>query len=158
MMPSRRLSDEIKQTKPFASLAEEAFLNLQRTAEALARVGTETLKAYGITGTQYNVLRILRGAEPNGLPCTEIGERMVTRDPDVTRLLDRLDRQGLVTRERSAEDRRVVTTRITSKGLELLASLDEPMSAMHQRQLAHMSDGELESLIDALQTARANVD
>jgi DNA-binding MarR family transcriptional regulator len=157
-MPSRRLSDEIKQTKPFSSLAEEAFLNLQRTAEALARNSAETLKGYGITGTQYNVLRILRGAEPNGLPCTEIGERMVTRDPDVTRLLDRLDRQGLVTRERSAEDRRVVTTRITGKGLELLASLDEPMNAMHQSQLSHMSDSALESLIDALQTARANVD
>jgi DNA-binding MarR family transcriptional regulator len=157
-MPSRRLSDEIKQTKPFASRAEEAYLNLQRTAEALARNAAETLKGHGITGTQYNVLRILRGAEPNGLPCTEIGERMVTRDPDVTRLLDRLDRQELVTRERSAEDRRVVTTRITGKGLELLATLDEPMNTMHKRQLAHMSDTELEALVDALQTARANID
>jgi DNA-binding MarR family transcriptional regulator len=157
-MPPRRLSDEIKQTKPFANLAEEAYLNLQRTSEALTRNLSETLKAYGVTGTQYNVLRILRGAEPVGLPCSEVASRMVTRDPDVTRLLDRLDKQGLVTRERSAEDRRVVTTRITPKGLELLAGLDRPIAEMHQRQLAHMDDDQLRALIDGLQTARERVD
>ena len=157
-MSPRRLSDEIKQTKPFPSLAEEAYLNLHRTAEALGRNLSETLKAYGVTGTQYNVLRILRGAEPDGLPCSEIAASMVTRDPDVTRLLDRLDKQGLVTRERSAEDRRVVTTRITDKGMELLASLDRPISETHQRQLAHMDDGQLQLLIDALQLARDRVD
>jgi DNA-binding MarR family transcriptional regulator len=157
-MPPRRLSDEIKQTKPFASLAEEAYLNLQRTAEALGRNLTETLKSFGVTGTQYNVLRILRGAEPDGLPCSEVAARMVTRDPDVTRLLDRLDKQGLVTRERSAEDRRVVTTRITGKGLELLASLDQPITETHQQQLAHMDESQLRSLIDALQLARERID
>lgn len=153
-MPAKRLSDEIQQTKPFSSLAEEAFLNLQRTAEALDRNLSETLKSFGITGTQYNVLRILRGAEPQGLPCSEIASRMVTRDPDVTRLLDRLDKGGLVTRERSAEDRRVVTTRITTRGLELLASLDRPVADVHRRQLAHMDERALQALIDALQTAR----
>jgi len=157
-MPVKRLTDEIKQTKPFSSLAEEAFLNVKRTAEALERNLSETLKSFGVTGTQYNVLRILRGAEPDGLPCGEIAARMVTRDPDVTRLLDRLDKGGLVTRERSAEDRRVVTTRITARGLELLASLDRPVADVHRRQLAHMDARALQSLIDALQTARAHTD
>lgn len=152
-----RLSDEIKQTKPFASRSEEAFLNLQRTAEGLARGVAEELKAYGVTATQYNVLRILRGAEPHGLPCSEIAERMVTRDPDVTRLLDRLAKLELVTRERSSEDRRVVTTRVTGKGLELLDRLDAPVGELHERQLGHLTDAQLDALIDLLQQARERV-
>lgn len=151
---TRTLADEIKQTKPFSSLAEEAFLNLQRTAEALVRGSAETLKPFGITGTQYNVLRILRGAGPEGLPCSEIGERMVTRDPDVTRLLDRLEKQHFITRTRSDEDRRVVNTRITKKGLDLLEKLDTPMTEIHTRQLGHMSRESLLSLIESLQIAR----
>ena len=91
-----RLQKEIRQTKPFASLEEEIFLNLQRTAEVLMRRLTEELKPSDLTPTQYNVLRILRGAEPDGLPCREISARMVTHDPDVTRLLDRLEKRGLV--------------------------------------------------------------
>ena len=153
----RSLADEIKQTKPFSSLAEEAFLNIQRTAEALVRSSSETLKPYGITGTQYNVLRILRGAGAEGLPCSEIGERMVTRDPDVTRLLDRLEKQNYITRTRSQEDRRVVNTRITKKGLDLLGELDEPMTEIHTRLLGHMSRESLLELIEACQVAREAV-
>ena len=149
-----RLADEMKQTKPFVSLAEEAFLNVQRTAEALTAAMSELFKSYGITGTQYNVLRILRGAQDDGLPCSEIGGRMVTRDPDVTRLLDRLERQGFVGRERSSVDRRVVTTKITADGLALLARLDAPVAQMHERLLGHMSGDDLTTLIEGLQTAR----
>lgn len=154
----RRLADEIKQGRPFASLAEEAFLNVQRTAEALARGMSELFKTHGITGTQYNVLRILRGAGEEGLPCSEVGGRMVTRDPDVTRLLDRLERQGLVARERSSADRRVVTTRITAAGLELLTSLDTPVVEVQQHLLGHMGPEELQGLIEGLQLARDRVD
>lgn len=149
-----RLVDEIKQSKPFASLAEEAFLNVQRTAESLTRAMAELFKAHGITGTQYNVLRILRGSGPGGLPCSEIGERMVTRDPDVTRLLDRLERQGLVTRARSEADRRVVNTVVTEQGLALLESLETPVVELHERLMGHMSREALTGLIEGLQAAR----
>jgi MarR family transcriptional regulator, organic hydroperoxide resistance regulator len=149
-----RLAEEIKQTKPFSSVAEEAFLSVARTAEALGGAIAEVFKPYGITGTQYNVLRILRGAGEQGLPCSEIGGRMVTRDPDVTRLLDRLERMQYVARERSSADRRVVTSRITPSGLELLARLDEPLTQAHERLLGHMSREQLVSLVDLLQLAR----
>lgn len=152
-----RLAEEIKQTKPFVSLAEEAFLNVQRTAEALSSALSEVFKPFGVTGTQYNVLRILRGAQIDGLPCSEIGGRMVTRDPDVTRLLDRLEKQGLVARERSSADRRVVTTKITQAGLDLLARLDQPVAEMQQKLLGHLSQTELRSLVDGLQAARDRV-
>jgi DNA-binding MarR family transcriptional regulator len=153
-----RLVDEIKQTKPFASPYEEAFLEVERTAEALAHGMAELLKSYGITPTQYNVLRILRGAGEPGLPCSDVGGRMVTHDPDVTRLLDRLERMGLVTRGRSTEDRRVVITRITPEGLELVNRLDEPVLALHAKQLGHLSGEQLASLVEGLQKARENVE
>src|SRR5919108_1101542 len=105
---ARRLRMEIHQTKPFASLEEEAFLNLQRTADALLHGLEAALKPAGLSPSQYNVLRILRGAEAEGLACREVGERMVTRDPDITRLLDRLEARGLVMRARDREDRRVI--------------------------------------------------
>ena len=109
----RGQKEEIPKGKPSRSLGEEAFLNLQRTADAFMRGFEETLRPFGLTQTQYNVLRILRGARPHGLPCRELGERMITRDPDVTRLLDRLETRGLVARSRDAKDRRVIFTRIT---------------------------------------------
>jgi DNA-binding MarR family transcriptional regulator len=152
-----RVQAEIKQKKPFRLREEEAFVNVQRTADALLQGVTETLKPVGLSATQYNVLRILRGAEPKGLACREIGERMVTRDPDVTRLLDRLEDRGLVTRTRDREDRRVITTRITDDGLRILGKLEAPIAKMHTRQLGHLGAERLSKLINLLEQARSKV-
>ncbi len=146
---------EIKQTKPFGSLAEEAFLNVWRTADVLFGAMNDTLRPYGITLTQYNTLRVLRGAEPDGLTCREVGERMISRDPDVTRLLDRLAKQGLIARRRSTSDRRVVTTRITPAGLELMARLDRPMPEVPRRMLGHLGDADLREVVRLLERARS---
>ena len=152
-MPSR-LATAIKQTKPFVSAEEEAFLALQRAASELAQGIAELLKPEGLSAAQYNVLRILRGAGEAGLACGEIGERMVTRDPDVTRLLDRMQKQGLIARARESADRRVVTTRITSKGRDLVAKLDKPVAELHVRQLGHLGQTKLVALLDLLEQAR----
>jgi DNA-binding MarR family transcriptional regulator len=154
---SLRLQDEIRQTKPFRSLEEEAYLSLERTSAVLRHALAESLKAYGITGTQLNVLRILRGAQPDGLCRNEIGDRLVAQVPDVTRLLDRMEEAGLVVRERSAEDRRLVRTRITEQGLALLARLDEPLIALHAQQLGHLTPERLRTLIDLLAEVRQHV-
>src|SRR6185436_18603336 len=122
-----RLAKEIQQTKPFALLEEEAVLNLSRTFEVLQQKLSEALKPHQLTPTQYNVLRILRGAGPEGVTCSQASERMVNHDPDMTRLLDRLEARKLVERERSRGDRRVVITRISKPGMDLVNSLDEPM-------------------------------
>ena len=145
---------EIKQKKPFRLREEEAFVNLLRTADVLLHGVAETLKPFGLSPTQYNVLRILRGAEPQGLACREIGERMITRDPDVTRLLDRLEDRGLAERTRSREDRRVITTRITDGGLQILKTLDAPIGDLHARQLGHLKSAHLRALIELLEQAR----
>jgi DNA-binding MarR family transcriptional regulator len=151
-----RLLRELKQTKPFASLEVEAYLNLVRTADHLARELTALLKPYDLHSAQYNVLRILRGAGSDGLPCGEIGARMVTYDPDITRLLDRLERRGLVTRSRGQEDRRVVLVRITQAGTTLLAKsdLDSKLLDGHKRALGHLGKEELTRLIDTLESIR----
>ena len=107
-----RLLAEIRQSKPFDMVEEEAVLNIHRTAEVLGQASAEFLKDYKLSHTQYNVLRILRGAGPDGATCSGIAERMITRDPDITRLLDRLEGRGLVARERSREDRRVAKGRV----------------------------------------------
>jgi DNA-binding MarR family transcriptional regulator len=151
---TRRLQDEIKQTKPFRSLEEEVLLGLARTADAMARAGEEVLKASGLTATQYNVLRILRGAGTAGLSCGDVAGRMITRDPDLTRLLDRLEGRGLVTRARDGEDRRVVVTRITREGLSLLAELDEPVQAQNRKAVGHLGEQKLRSLAQLLDEAR----
>lgn len=151
---TRRLQDEIKQSRPFVSLEEEVTLGLARTADAMARASEDVLRGSGLTATQYNVLRILRGARPHGLPCRELGERMITRDPDVTRLLDRLETRGLVARSRDAKDRRVIFTRITEAGLELLEELDRPVAEVHRRQLAHLKRKQARRLIELLEAAR----
>jgi DNA-binding MarR family transcriptional regulator len=114
----------------------------------------ESLKAFGITGTQLNVLRILRGAGPDGLCRNEIGDRLVAQVPDVTRLLDRMEEADLVVRARSAEDRRLVRTRITERGLALLARLDAPLIALHAQQLGHLPPDRLRTLIDLLADVR----
>jgi len=149
-----KLREEIKQTKPFGSLEDEAFLNVLRTAEAFLRRETEFLKAYEVTLPQYNVLRILRGAEPEGLICREISERMIARDPDVTKLLDRLEARGLVRRERQEKDRRVIVTRATPEGLKLVNELDQPSLKLTEDLLKHLGERKLKTLIRLLEEAR----
>ena len=150
-----KLQTEIKQKRAFPSLEAEAFLNLQRTADSLMRGMTETLKPAGLSPAQYNVLRILRGAGRDGLACRQVGDRMVTKDPDMTRLLDRLEARGLIARSREQKDRRVITTRITEEGLRLLKDLDGPVAELHERQLGHLRAERLRSLIELLEAARA---
>jgi len=154
---AKTIQAEIKQTKPFGSPEEEAAVSLARTAGLLDWRMTEMLKAYGISPTQYNALRILRGAGKQGWACSEIGERMINRDPDVTRLLDRLERRGLVERSRENKDRRVITARITSAGLELLSTLDRPVEEFHKKALGHMREQGLETLIKLLAVARESL-
>lgn len=151
------LRQEIKQTKPFDSLASEAFLNLQRTSDFLTRKLTDTLKPFGVTPPQYNVLRILRGAGENGLINREIGERMLTFVPDVTRMLDRLEKQNLICRERGIEDRRLVTACITEEGLSLLSNLDEVLQDFHKNLLGGCNKKELAELIKMLEKLRCGV-
>jgi DNA-binding MarR family transcriptional regulator len=149
-----RLRETIRQRRPFRSLEAEAFLNIEHTAEALMRGLAELLKEADLSSTQYNVLRILRGAGPGGLACGEIAERMVTRDPDITRLLDRLARRGLISRARDARDRRIVTTTITPEGTELVGRLDKPVEQLHARQLSHLGERSLTRLVGLLEKAR----
>ena len=152
---TRRLQEEIKQTRPFRSLEEEVLLGLARTADAVARASEEVLKGSGLTMTQYNVLRILRGAGTAGLSCGDVAGRMITRDPDLTRLLDRLEARALVTRARDGEDRRVVVTRITREGLALLAELDEPVQAQNRKAVGHLGEEKLRALSQLLDEARS---
>lgn len=156
-MPSR-LREELKQTKPFATLEQEAMLSIQRTDAVLGYSIIETLKPFDITPTQYNVLRILRGARPAGLCREDIRSRLIAEVPDVTRLVDRMEQAGLVGRERDTRDRRLVTTRITAKGLRLLEELDEPLRKAHEGQLGHLSKAELRTLIALLAKARMKTD
>ncbi len=130
-----------------------AFLELLRTTDRLSRRLVEVLKAEELSPTQYNVLRILRGA-PEGLACGEIGERMITRDPDITRLLDRLEKRKLITRGRDVKDRRVVLARITGEGLKALGRLDEPIVEMHRNLLGHLGRERLAELCRLLSIAR----
>lgn len=132
---------------------EAAFLELLRSTDQLTRELVPVLRAEELSMNQYNVLRILRGA-PNGLPCGEIGTRMITRDPDITRLLDRLEKRGMISRSREARDRRTVLTRITAEGLKLLAQLDEPVRQAHRQQLGHLGRERLKKLCDLLGEAR----
>ncbi len=149
-----KIQSEIKQTKPL-SPEQEVILTLQRTADAFQRRIVEVLKPHGISGTQYNVLRILRGAGKDGLPCGAIAERMVTRDPDITRLLDRLDKMGFIVRERGRRDRRVVTTTITEAGLKLLKQLDKPVQEAGLALVAKLSHSQMQHLVELLDLARA---
>jgi DNA-binding MarR family transcriptional regulator len=133
---------------------EAAFLDLLRTCDLLSRGPAQVLKTADLSATQYNVLRILRGT-PDGLPCGEIASRMITRDPDITRLLDRLEKRGLIARWRETKDRRMVMARITPEGLQLLARLDEPVEETHRKQLGHLGSNRLRALADLLAAARA---
>ena len=147
-------ANHLKRGKKRAGCPEEAaFLELCRTTDVLGRRLTALLKAEDLSATQYNVLRILRGA-PDGLACGEIGNRMITRDPDITRLLDRLEKRGLISRCRESKDRRMVTATITPEGLGLLARMDEPVRAMHRSQLGHLGRARLGALTELLRAAR----
>ena len=135
-------------------LEDRIFVALLQAADSLGQEAEQLLKAAGLTAAQYNVLRILRGAEPEGLPCRGIGDRMISHDPDMTRLLDRMEKRGLITRERQTDDRRVVKTRITPQALSLLKTLDQPVHDLHKRQFRHMSVARLKILFDLLEEAR----
>ncbi len=148
------LQTELKQKVPFASREQEAYLSLLRTADALQSRVEAKLKEFGLTGTQYNALRILRGAGADGLPCSDIGERMITHDPDITRLLDRLQRRGLVERTRGKQDRRVIYGKITPAGLKLLREMDAPLEKHGRELLRHVGQTKLQQLIDLLELAR----
>lgn len=139
-----------------SSVEETAFLELMRTADLLSRGLVQILKTEDISPTQYNVLRILRGA-PEGLACGEIANRMITRDPDITRLLDRLEKRELISRCRETKDRRTVMTRITPEGLKLLARLDEPVQSAHRKQLGHLGHDRLRVLGELLSLSRTKV-
>jgi DNA-binding MarR family transcriptional regulator len=164
------VADPSHKSKPRALtplLQAEVYLTLQHVADLLLRPLEETLKPAGLSHTQYNVLRILRGArrdaaqrgdeggQDGGLPCGEIAARMITRDPDITRLLDRLEARGLVARSRDKKDRRVVEARITSAGVQLLKKLDAPMDAMHRKQFAHVPAEHLRQLLKHLKEIRS---
>jgi DNA-binding MarR family transcriptional regulator len=151
---ARTLADEAPPTAAFAAPVRtprtvsqvQTLLALVEVANRLERDVVELLKGEDLTLTQFNVLRILRGAGPDGATCGQVGERMIRHDPDVTRLLDRLDRRGLIARGRDAFDRRIVRTRVTRKGLELLARLDAPVDDLHERQFGHLSEADLVAL------------
>ena len=150
-----QIRKETRQKKPFRRVEDEAFVNLLRTVDALMQGVATTLKPSGLSPAQYNVLRVLRGAGPDGLACREIGERMIAKDPDITRLLDRLEERDLISRSRDRADRRVITTRITDKGMRILKELDKPIEELHVKQLGHLGEQRLRSLVDLLEAARA---
>ncbi len=144
-------------SKPRPDCPEEAaFLDLLRTTDILSRSLVTVLKTEDLSANQYNVLRILRGS-PDGLPCGEIASRMITRDPDITRLLDRLKKRSLISRCRETKDRRMVMARITPDGLKLLARLDEPVKQAHRKQLGHLGRERLRALTELLHAARSAV-
>lgn len=149
-----KLQKELKQTKPFKSLEEEVILNVARTAEYLGSALAAVFKSVDLTATQYNALRILRGAGTDGLSCGEISERMVTKESDITRLLDRLEARGFISRERPENNRRMVVTRITAEGLRVLADLDQPVDETDRRLVGHLGKGKLKILIELLEAIR----
>src|ERR1700735_1112247 len=147
---------QLEQPRVSSHPEEAAFLDLLRATDMLSRGLIAVLKTEDLSMTQYNVLRILRGA-PEGLPCGEVGNRMITRDPDITRLLDRLAKRGLISRCRESKDRRMVMARITPQGLKLLGRLDEPVQETHRRQLGHLGRERLQKLTELLHAAQVEV-
>ncbi len=150
------LQEELKQRQPFKSLQEEAGLNLGRTMTLLGEEMERLLKPYGVSPPQYNVLRILRGAGSEGLGRNEIRDRLVSRMPDVTRMLTRLEEAGLICRQQSGTDRRYFPTRLTDQGLSLINSLDGPIQEGQQRHFAGLTTEQLGNLISMLTQIRAN--
>lgn len=148
------LKREIAQQQPFASIEEEAWLNLMRTSDSVHRAFQLKTRNWGVTSTQYNVLQILRGAQPEGLPCAAIGDRMITAEPDITRLLSRLKKLKLIRQRRDREDRRVVWTQIADAGLELLRAMDPAIERAPVELLGHVGRANLAELIRLLELAR----
>lgn len=148
------LAEEIGKRRPFDSPEQEAFLNLVRTREALAADFDALFRSHGLSDSQYNVLRIVRGHGRNGVPSRQIAAHLISREPDVTRLIDRLEAAGLVTRERSADDRRIVRITLTSEGAAVLRKLDRPVAELHRRQLGHLGPRNLQMLSRLLFEAR----
>jgi len=149
-----KLKHEIKQKAPFSGIEEEALLNLIRTSDFLQRAFQHRIRDRGLTATQYNVLRILRGAQPQGLQCAAIGARMLTAEPDITRLLARLKNLKLIRQHRDSGDRRVVWTQIAQPGLKLLSEMDPLVRQLHSSLLGHMSRSDLSEMIRLLELAR----
>ena len=155
-MPGR-IQVELQQKKPVKQLEAEAYLNLVRTADLLEQQVLDLLRPYELTATQYNVLRILRGTGEAGLCCKDIGARLITREPDITRLLDRLEKRSLVTRGRLSDDRRFLAIRITDEGLRVLSELDRPIHHLHADTLGHVGRQRLLALIEILEEIRARL-
>lgn len=149
-----RLIKELRQHKEFSSLEGEAALNVLRTAEVIQDRANATLKQFDLTLSQYNVLRILRGAGKQGMTCSEIAERMIARDPDITRLLDRMERRGMVMRQRSANDRRVVLTTLCPEGTALLNAADQPLRDLNIAMMGRLGKEGLLTLIASLEQVR----
>jgi MarR family transcriptional regulator, organic hydroperoxide resistance regulator len=149
------LQTEIRQGKPFRSRTQEGLVALLRTVDVLKRVVSRVVEAHGLTLQQYNVLRILRGARGDDLPTLEIAERMIEQAPGITRLLDRLEAKGLVTRARCLHDRRQVLCGITARGLKLLARLEDPMERADAAALGMLRGPEIDTLIGLLDRVRA---
>ena len=152
------MQSELKQGKPFLNPEEELFLSLARTSDMLGNMLVDFLKEHGLSTTQYNVLRILRGAGEKGLTCGEISVRLVTRDPDVTRLLDRLEHRNLITRSRDTVDRRVVSVYISRDGLHLVEILAQPIIDIHKGQFSFMTPEEMRNMLDQLTRIRESMD
>jgi DNA-binding MarR family transcriptional regulator len=150
------LKQEIAQQRPFSSVEEEALLNVMRTSDCLQRAFVRKTRHWGITPTQYNVLRILRGAQPQGLTCSEVGERMITAVPDITRLLARMKAQKFIRQQKDKKDRRVVWTQISASGLDLLSRIDPEITQIPQELLGHFSREDLNEFIRLLELARKN--
>lgn len=136
--------------RPPIPLEDHLFVSILKLADSLSQQAEVVIKSGGLTPAQYNVLRILRGAEPDGLPCRRIAERMISRDPDMTRLLDRMEKHGWITRQRQQDDRRVIKTRITPEGLRLLKKLDQPVHDCHTGQFRHVPASRLKLLAELL--------
>ena len=158
-MTNNRISavgKEIHQTKPFGTIEEELLVSLLRTTDVLQERFEQLIRPFNISMTQYNVLRILRGAEPEGCTCGEIGERMIAREPDVTRLLERMEKSGLIKRMRDSADRRVVVTRITSSGLRLLDEM-EPKLRELDGLMQPMGERKIKTMLRLLDEVREHV-
>jgi DNA-binding MarR family transcriptional regulator len=154
--PVSVLKNEIAQQQPFSSQEEEALLNTLRTADCLQRALQRKIRTWGVTSTQYNVLRILRGSQPEGLTCSAIGDRMITAVPDITRLLARLRGLQLIRQQRDKRDRRVLWTQISPAGLALLAETDDVVQHFPEQLLGHMDKDQLSNFIQLLEMARRN--
>jgi len=150
------LRHEIAQERPFSSLEEEALLNLMRTSDCVNRAFQKRARHWGVTSTQYNVLRILRGAKPQGLTCSAIGDRMITAEPDITRLLARMKTLKLIRQQRDRHDRRVLWTQISASGLELLKQMDPEILQTPKDLLGHLNRAELSEFVRLLELARKN--